>query len=251
MADLIEWGEVSSSPALNVDIVFVIDVTQSMQHTINLIKSAAMRFQTDLFTAVKESGRTINRLRVKTIWFRDFYFDGEFAYGESKFFELPDENTGFQNFVSNITEGGGGSGSDDDETALEALTLAMRSEFNQDGRKKRHIIVLFTDSGSHPLEKYDQFVQQAEEEGCTNMQYPENMPKSLQEFIAIWNGSSNANERSLLDPDGKRMILFAPDAYPWNKLDLQMYVQHASIALKQGCRELDMELLYNTLQHSI
>ena len=248
MADVREWKHASSDFMLNVDIVFVIDATLSMQHSINLIKATTTNFYADLKSALNECGRTISRLRVKIIWFRDIYFDGEFAFGESKFYELPDENDSYKIYVSSIYEGGGG-GLDDDETSLEALTTAMRSDFNQDGRKKRHIIVLFTDSGAHPLERYDDFVQQASEIGCTNMKYPDNMPKSLDEVIAMWNGTST--EELKIDADGKRMILFAPDTYPWNKLDRQSYIQHSSISLKQGGKEVDLDLLYEVLRHSI
>lgn len=51
---------------------------------------------------------------------------------ESQFFILPEEKQEFYNFVSQIKAGGGG---DEPESGLEALALALRSDFVKDGDK--------------------------------------------------------------------------------------------------------------------
>jgi hypothetical protein len=142
----------------NVDIVFVIDATRSMQNTIDMVKASALSFEPALNVHLKKNKRTVKNIRIKVIWFRDFYYDGKYAYGESKFFELPEEKREFHNFVKDINEAGGG---DEPESALEALTLAMRSDFVQTGEKRRHIIVLFTDAEAHAFEDYNKLVKEA------------------------------------------------------------------------------------------
>lgn len=131
-------GEGEEGIATNVDIVFVIDATRSMRTTIDMVKESALSFQDKLYDFMDEAKRSINNLRIKVVWFRDFYYDGNYAYDESKFFELPEEKEEFRDFVNGIHEAGGG---DDPESGLEALTMAMRSDFVQEGAK--NVILLF------------------------------------------------------------------------------------------------------------
>ena len=109
-----------------------------MQTTIDMVKESALSFQDKLYDFMDEAKRSINNLRIKVVWFRDFYYDGNYAYDESKFFELPEEKEEFRDFVNGIHEAGGG---DDPESGLEALTMAMRSDFVQEGEK--NVILLF------------------------------------------------------------------------------------------------------------
>ena len=129
--------------------VFAIDATESMQPLIDKVKSLTLSFREELEKGLKENRRIIKNLRIKVIVFRDYYVDDKYAMEESRFFILPEEKQEFYNFVSKIKAGGGG---DEPESGLEALALALRSDFVKDGDKKRHVIVLFTDASAHPLE---------------------------------------------------------------------------------------------------
>lgn len=60
---------------------------------------------------------------------------------------------------------------------MEALALALRSDFVKDGDKKRHVIVLFTDASAHPLEQ--------QEDGVPS-NYPSNMFKNLGDLYEAW-----------------------------------------------------------------
>lgn len=240
----------------NVDIVFVIDATRSMQTTIDMVKKSALSFQENLSECLKEAGRIVKNLRIKVIWFRDFYYDGKFAYGESDFFELPEEKENFYSFVTEINEAGGG---DEPESALEALTLAMRSDFVQDGERKRHIIVLFTDAEAHAFEDYDRLVEEAAKKGCKPEIYPENMPKDLAEFYNAWQGNG-MNQEALgsdgnatkLDPNGRRLVLFAPNAYPWTDMEVELeYTIRKPIEAGEGGAELDMGEVYSMIAYSL
>lgn len=240
----------------NVDIVFVIDATRSMQTTIDMVKSSAFSFQENLTDCLKNAGRIIKNLRIKVIWFRDFYYDGKYAYGESKFFELPEEKEDFHDFVTGINEAGGG---DEPESALEALVLAMRSDFVQEGEKKRHIIVLFTDAEAHAFEDYDRLVEEAAKQGCKPEMYPENMPKDLAAFYNAWQGNAinqdtlgKENEVTKLDATGRRLVLFAPNAYPWTDMEVELeYTIRKSIEVGEGGAEIDMSEVYSMIAYSL
>lgn len=116
----------------NVDIVFAIDATESMQPLIDKVKSLTLSFREELEKGLKENRRIIKNLRIKVIVFRDYYVDDKYAMEESRFFILPEEKQEFYNFVSKIKAGGGG---DEPESGLEALALALRSDFVKDGDK--------------------------------------------------------------------------------------------------------------------
>lgn len=73
MADMQEMlgamgaGEVGI--ATNVDIVFVIDATRSMQTTIDMVKESALSFQDKLYDFMEEAKRSINNLRIRSSGF--------------------------------------------------------------------------------------------------------------------------------------------------------------------------------------
>ena len=56
----------------NVDIVFVIDVTKSMERMIDIIQTAAISFLDEFFEKMNSMKRRVENLRVKVISFRDF-----------------------------------------------------------------------------------------------------------------------------------------------------------------------------------
>ena len=110
-----------------VDIVFCIDVTASMAPIINTVKNLTLDLYDDLITNMREkNNRIVKQLRVKVIAFRDYYCDGPYAMEESQFFTLPDQKTEFRNFVAALEAKGGG---DEPENALEAMALAMKSDW--------------------------------------------------------------------------------------------------------------------------
>lgn len=159
-----------------VDIVFCIDSTGSMGHLINEVKSGALKFEEDLNKLMLEKDKQIDTLRVKVISFRDFYCDGEAALNESDFFKLPAQKSEFSKFVDGINADGGG---DEPENGLEALVIAIKSNWNKEGDKRRQIIVLWTDASAHTLDK---------NQGSKPPVYPQNMPSNFDEFADLWEG---------------------------------------------------------------
>ena len=93
---------------VNVDIVFVIDATGSMEPVINTVKDFTLNLYDKLGDALAEKGRILDKTRARVIAFRDYYCDGKYAMEESEFFELPSENKKFRDFVANIKVEGGG-----------------------------------------------------------------------------------------------------------------------------------------------
>ena len=55
----------------NVDIVFCIDATGSMDHIIDIVKNNAMNFHDDLMSMMKKKQKTVQKLRVRIVAFKD------------------------------------------------------------------------------------------------------------------------------------------------------------------------------------
>ena len=245
LGDLLDT--VRGGATTNVDIAFVIDGTGSMSPVINTVKSFALSFYDDVVEGLKKFNKKVNQFRVKVIVFRDYYCDGSYAMEESEFFYLPDENEEFEEFVSGIEAKGGG---DAPENALEALALAMRSDWVTEGTSKRHAIVLFTDAPAHPFEKA---------EGVTIPSYPTPMFKSYLELLEAWNSADQGSyedddSKSMfnMDKNARRLIVFGPDAEPWT--DMQSDFEQCFMTQMEsnsGCGELDKEIIINTISKSV
>ncbi len=193
------------------DIVYCIDLTSSMTPIINKVKETATTLHSELQALMEKNyQRKIKRLRIKIIGFRDAYCDGHLSFETSKFFDLPAETQEFQSFVDSLQAKGGG---DRPENALEALALAIKSDWCQtldSNIRKRHIIVLFTDAPAHKLEQSLEGIDE---------NYPKDMPKDYSDLIDWWGQqkSERSNVKTTIDNVAKRMGVFAPrDAYPWD-----------------------------------
>ena len=248
----------------NVDIVLTIDATKTMWSVWEMLESEALSFYDKLIKMVEADGmKSIGQLRVKVIWFRDFYYSGDYAYGESDFFKLPDDNENFRKYIANMRLCASGP---EEESSLEALAMAMRSDFEQGGTFRRHIIVLFTDAASHPLEDYGRLCIEASKRGCKPTIYPVGMPKSLDELISIWNDDKYSAEQDLdgacdklsrLDKTGRRLILYTPDEYPWTDIEMEMdHTIRMVVENGYGGREWfdkakDIEDFYALIKYSI
>ena len=127
-----------------IDIAILIDATENMALIINEVKANAMdlcaKFQE---TMKQEMAWRIDEFRVKVIPFRDYAYDGAQAMNDSGFFFLPEQNAAFRSYMDSIVAKGGGDGT---ASALEAMALAMRSDWTTKGDRRRHIILVFTNS---------------------------------------------------------------------------------------------------------
>lgn len=194
-----------------VDIVMCIDITGSMQDCIDTVKNRALQFWPDLKEALAAASKNVSDVRVKVIGFRDFEADGDAALEVSRYFNLSDQGSSdpedYKAFVNGLVADGGG---DEPENSLEALALAIQSDWVQTGDKRRHVIIMFTDASAHKLEDANR----------SNPNYPENMPASFDELTDVWmapSGQQNGAKTKLKQP-AKRLIVFGPEVYPWPEL---------------------------------
>ena len=236
-----------------VDIVFCIDVTYGMTPIINTVKDLTLNFYDDFFRAMPLSKQSlkkpsIKQLRVKVIAFRDYYCDGPYAMEESDFFELPKQKNEFRNFVASLEAKGGG---DEPENALEAMALAMKSDWvrvtNPNTEKARNVVVIFTDASAHPLEKSIDGVSEY---------YPADMLKNYNELYEAWCGQGTCldnGESYTMDKNAERLVIFAPEyAYPWSDMAEEIdYAAVVPISAAEGGAELGRDTIIATISGSM
>ena len=205
-------------PEYYIDIVICIDATASMKQFIDDVKHFALSFPERLIDEMDRNKKDIiKQLRVKVIAFRDYNRDDEPPMVESPFFVFPNRNKEFNAFVNSIEVKGG---SDNPKKAFEALTFALKSDWVTGGDKsrQRHIILLFTNSSTlSPGER------------ISSSSYTISMQKSLTDFYSVWQGNAmnqevlgSEGETTKLGPSGRRLVLFAPKAYPWTDMEVNL-----------------------------
>ena len=216
-----------------VDILEVIDATGSMSPVIETVQKQAIGFYPKLIAALGAKGKTVGRVRVGVLVYRDVYCDGDRAFEQSPFFELPAQRAEFERYVNAIEPLGGG---DEPESGLEALGMAITSPWATDMAKQRHIIVVHTDASAHALEI-------AYKTRPSN--YPAGIPTSFSALTDLWSSQSVSKE-------AKRLILFTPDTHPW--ADIATHWEntvHYPSRAGEGLSEVDAETLLDAIVHSI
>lgn len=191
----------------NVDICLCIDATASMSSCIEMTKEKALAIYPALQAEMAGSQKTIGQLRIKVILFRDYGVDPD-PMTESEFFCLPEDGAAFQEFVNNITVSGGG---DLPENALEAIAKALQSDWTTEGNKRRHIVLVFTDAEALPLG-----------ERASAPGYPTDIPADLAGLGAWWE-KTDQTFTSNYDPIAGRLVVFAPNVYPWTNEDIGVW----------------------------
>lgn len=137
---------------------------------------------------------TLQQCRIRIISYGDFSNKGAKEILDSGFFDLPERNEAFLSFVNSLSATG--SGNTNEERGLEAMSLAIESDWakHQSSNKYRHLIFLLTDA---------QFDDKSNKD---NKHYHSNLDQKLEDLYISW-------EEKM--PRGKKLILFAPDLYPW------------------------------------
>ena len=229
-------GQQKGATNYTVDMVLCIDATGSMedfsgnqQKIINMVKKNALSFYDDLIKKMAEKHKPMAQLRVRVIIFRDFIADGANAMKGTDFYLLPQQAKAFEDCINGIHADGGG---DIPEDGLEALAYAMKSKWTTHGAKKRQVIVVWTDAGTHELGY-----------GKRSPHYPKGMPANLAELEDWWDE---------MDEYAKRLIIYAPDTNYWNYISENWEkVYHVPSAAGDGMSEHDfgeiLDLITNTL----
>lgn len=229
-------GQLRGSTNYTVDMVLCIDATGSMenqtggqQRIINMVKQNALNFYDDMIKKMAEKHKPMAQLRVRVIIFRDFIADGADAMKGTGFYLLPQQTKEFEECINGIHADGGG---DIPEDGLEALAYAMKSPWTTHGAKKRQVIVVWTDAGTHELGY-----------GKSSPYYPKGMPANLAELEDWWDE---------MDDYAKRLIIYAPDTNYWNYISENWEkVYHVPSAAGDGMSEHDyseiLDLITNTI----
>lgn len=218
-----------------VDMVLCIDATGSMEdltgkqdRIINKVKENALHLYEDVMEKMREKNKCLAQLRVRVIAFRDFFADGEKAMLGTDFFLLPEQAKEFEDCIMGICADGGG---DPPEDGLEALAYAMRSKWTECEGKKRQVIVVWTDAGTHELGY-----------GKTSPYYPKGMPENLAELEDWWDD---------MDSYAKRLIIYAPNTNYWNYIsDNWDKVVHVDSAAGAGMAEYEYGEILNTIANT-
>ena len=220
----------------NVDMVFCIDATGSMDSIIDMVKQNALNFYTDVTEAMAAKRKIIDTLRIKVIAFKDYIADGENAMLNTPFYVLPAEAEQFYESVNSVTAEGGG---DDPEDGLEALGYAIRSQWNPEGKKRRQIIVVWSDAPTHELGY-----------AAASPNYPLRMAGDFDELTRWWGGRQIKSD--YMDNDAKRLILFAPVAEWWTMIvNTWNNVYHIPADEGEGLREQVYEQMIETITNTI
>ena len=219
----------------NVDIVMCIDCTGSMGSLLDLVKKNALKFYPDLREACEAKDKNIDELRIKVIAFRDYNADGSEGMHETQFFNIPAEEDRFKAFINGLEPNGGG---DEPENGLEAVALAMNSDWTKGGDRRRHIIIVWSDASAHPLEATI----------TKNSFYPAGMPANFDEITDWWEDEQGGK----MNKAAKRLLIFAPDAQPWTDMGLNWgnTIHHAAKA-GDGLDDVDYQTILNSVVNSI
>jgi len=221
-----------------VDIVLCIDATASMAHVLDDVKASALSFHDKLSVEMAAKGKSISQLRIKVIAFRDFGDCADDALEQTDFLTLPDRAVEFDKFVHGLEADGGG---DIPESGLEALSVAVQSDWERGLDRRRHVIVLFTDAPAHPLGSPSQRVAST---------YPASVPDSIDELFEQW--GHGRSQRAVMDNSAKRLLLFAPEISPWPEIadDWNNTLYFPSNA-GEGLEEWEMSEIINTIANSL
>ena len=214
----------------HVDIVLCIDVTGSMSPLIENVKNQAKNFYSVLTRQLSERSRPVEELRIKVITFKDYAADGSEAIQESKFFDIPAQQSEYESFISDIEAAGGG---DAPENAYEALALAFKSQWTRKSRKVRHITVLFTDAPALPLSA-----------NRTYPGYPEDMPENIEELKLLWNQDASPQAVYGLRRNAHRLALYVPNDPSWESFTDNWHKTLINyIKADEGGKDINMDSL--------
>jgi hypothetical protein len=219
-----------------VDIALCIDITASMQPAIDMVKSNALKLHGDLIDALAKKDREVTELRLKVIAFRDVEVDAV-PFEISEWFSLPAAESEFRAFVTKLTASGGG---DEPESGLDALSIAIRSDWTKTCDRQRHVVVLWTDATSKP--------PSGGKTGSIPTQVKPLMAASKDELSDMWNDPQGSGS---LKATAKRMVIYGPDCPDWNELQEWDEVNHYASRAGQGLRGEDYNSIIEVLAGSI
>lgn len=183
---------------MKVDILLCIDGTASMKKIIDEVKGNISSFVNNLIKNLTSENLEIEAYRIKIIVFRNLDFDGDSWYQETPFYDLEKNQLKLDNFLSGV-EAVGGSPDTPFEDGLSALSIGISNSNWSFGPDDIQIIGLWTDTESKDLNaELDNFKP--------------GTPNTYDDLKKYW------VEYFLIKAPKARLLLFAPDVYPWNNI---------------------------------
>lgn len=200
------------------EVVMCIDCTGSMNSIINTIKVNALNFYPDLKRRCEHKGLQLADMRLKVIGFRDR--TDSMPFETSDFFDMPEQEDKFRQFVSRLKADGGG---DAPELGYDAIATAIRSHM-RNGKHTKQVVLVWTDADSHPL-------------STSSM-------GSWAELSNEW--EDNGNVRN------KRLIIFAPNSSNWSNIERSWsnVVRHDTSS-GGGLNDVDYEDIIQTISDTL
>lgn len=214
-----------------------------MQPVIETVKSNTLKFSDDLIKKLEVKGKIADQIRVRVVAFGDCKVDTNPINASPFYTVLPaEEGSELNTFVGNLRANGGG---DEPESGLEALAVAMGSDWVLDGDRQRHIIVMFTDASAHRLE---------DRVGELPAAIAAQVPSSIDKLTDGWEGGgqSASGISTTLKQPARRLVLFAPDMYPWPAIG-DSWQQTVFLPSKagEGLAEVEYDTILEVLANSV
>lgn len=217
--------------------MFCLDCSGSMGPVIGLVKDTVLKITSDLVDKYKKKGKHVKELRVRIVAFRDLANDlNSLEISEFFLFEPSTHREDFKLFLNRLEPSGGG---DEPESALEALAIAIGSDWTDKGDRQRHLIVMFTDASAHKLE---------DRIGAIPSQFSDVVPADLNGLTDNWDGG----QATKLKKAARRLIIFGPDAYPWNEIsDAWGQTVYLPSQAGKGLEDVEYSTILDTLTNGI
>ncbi|MBR4550219.1 MAG: VWA domain-containing protein [Oscillospiraceae bacterium] len=208
----------------DIDIVICLDGSRRMGPYLSMAKEEMAALLDTFVQTMEKKDQEVAQLRARYIVFRDYACDGE-PMVESPFFTLPEQYDAFRDYLDAVEPRGGGEA----QNGLEALALALLSDWTTGKEKLRQIVWIFSAGAELPL---------GERADCPA--YPGGLPKSFEELGDWWEGNG-LPPGSSYQPSAGRLIAFVPKKEPWIGLDRWKRVLPAFLIERTGFRELNRE----------
>ena len=231
-------GSMGNVIRYDIDIVVCVSLSKSMATHLDGVKEIVLRLVREIPIAIiKSNVQREVRQRARVVTFGDLGVNPE-ALQATDFFDVSPsaDQSKFNEFLSIMSASGNSS---QRQSALEALSVSVRSDWTHEGDRQRHIIVMFTDSGAHKLESRVGEVPSA---------FRDQVPASLDELTDRWHG----NQAVRLKKSARRLLIFGPDAYPWNVIcDAWGQTVLLPSPAGKGLEEVEFQTMVNTVRLAI
>lgn len=187
-----------------------IDVCSSMNEVIERINFLFSKsFWNDYSEALTAASKIVTSTRIKIITFGCTLDDNKKAVNVSRWYNIDNQSTLEPEYFSSRLKRIKCIRTTGASRALEALSIAIKQDWIQEGKRRRHIVCMITNNQSLPLN--DPIFDSNKNEIATL--------HSIGDLSELWMASyTQLNDRVLLHQPAKRLVIFAPKVYPWSDI---------------------------------